>query len=61
MDEGLIKTSEEINIMREGGKILAGILQEIKKNIRPGLDVWKLEELFLKLCEENSVFPGCKA
>ena len=60
MGERLIKTSEEINIMREGGKILAGILEEIKKNIRPGVDVWELEELFLKLCNENSVIPGCK-
>lgn len=60
MDERLIKTQDEINIMREGGKILASILNEVKKNIKPGVEVWELEELFLKLCQENDVTPGCK-
>ncbi|MFC1700440.1 type I methionyl aminopeptidase [Patescibacteria group bacterium] len=60
MSEAAIKTAEEIEIMREGGKILANILNEIKSAIKPGVDVWELEELFLDLCKKNNVIPGCK-
>jgi methionyl aminopeptidase len=60
MGEPSIKTNEEIEIMRDAGKILASILSEIKSNIKPGVDVWDLEELFLDLCEKNNVIPGCK-
>ena len=31
-----VKTPEEIEIMREGGKILASVLFELLKNIKPG-------------------------
>jgi methionyl aminopeptidase len=60
MDEPTVKTAEEIEIMRKGGKILASILNEIKSKIKPGIDVWELEELFLNLCKKNDVTPGCK-
>jgi len=60
VDEGIIKSENEIEIMREAGSILAGILDQLKNLIKPDLDVWELEELFLKLCKENSVEPSCK-
>lgn len=60
MTEIHIKTSKEIETMRKAGKILANILFELKKEVKPGLDVWKLEEKFLQLCKQNNVTPSCK-
>ena len=40
-----IKTPEEIKIMSEGGKILAGIMEELRKTVRPGITTKMLDEL----------------
>ena len=55
-----IKTQDEISSMRIGGAILGNILRSLKDMARLGLDVWKLEEKFIKMCHENSVTPACK-
>jgi methionyl aminopeptidase len=40
-----IKTPQEIEIMAEGGKILAKIMKELEKRVRPGITTLKLEKL----------------
>jgi len=40
-----IKTQEEIEIMAEGGKILAKIMKELEKKVRPGITTKELERL----------------
>jgi methionyl aminopeptidase len=60
MSEDIIKTDKEIEIMRGLGKILSSFFDELKKDIKPGTDVWDLETKFLKLCEESNVNPSCK-
>jgi len=40
-----IKTEKEIAVMAEGGKILAGILEELKKMVRPGITTKELDEV----------------
>jgi len=40
-----IKTPEEIKIMTEGGKILARIMKELKKKVRPGITTKELDRL----------------
>jgi methionyl aminopeptidase len=40
-----IKTPQEIEIMAEGGKILAKIMKELKKKIKPGITTMELEKL----------------
>jgi len=40
-----IKTPEEIKIMAEGGKILAKIMRELEKKIRPGITTKELDRL----------------
>jgi methionyl aminopeptidase len=40
-----IKTKEEIEIMAEGGRILARIMKELEKNVRPGIKTKELEGL----------------
>jgi len=48
-----IKTPEEIEILREGGKRLAYILHEVAKAVKPGVSTLELNKLAIKLVEEN--------
>jgi len=63
-----IKTFEEIKIMAEGGKILAGIMKELAKRVKPGITTKELnrlaESLILKSGSKCSFkgyqnFPAC--
>ncbi len=60
MKSDLIKTEEEIQLMRKAGKILGTILKELEQMVVPGIDAWKLEEKFIDLCKKNNVVPSCK-
>jgi len=40
-----IKTEKEIEIMRQGGKLLAGIMEKIKAQVKPGISTNELERL----------------
>jgi methionyl aminopeptidase len=40
-----IKTPQEIEIMAEGGRILAKIMKELEKRVRPGITTMELEKL----------------
>lgn len=44
-----IKTTQEIEIMRQGGKILAMILGEVAKAVKPGITTKELNELATEL------------
>ncbi len=62
-----IKTTEEIRIMAEGGKILAKIMKELEKQVRPGITTKELdraaEALILKYGKPSfkghEGFPAC--
>jgi len=60
MADEYIKSQKEIEIMRGLGKILSDILGELKKSIKPGVDVWDLETQFINMCKERNVSPSCK-
>lgn len=55
-----IKTSEEIEIMREAGKILAGIMAEVSAKIKPGIATEYLEEAALALISKHKAKPSFK-
>ena len=44
-----VKSKEEIRIMREGGRILAGILEKLRAEVKPGTSAAKLDELAREL------------
>lgn len=44
-----LKTPKEIEIMRESGKILATIMNELKNNVKPGISTQELEKLAQEL------------
>jgi len=56
----IIKSGQEIEILRQGGKILAGILKEIKYIIKPGATTGDLENLACKLISQAGGRPSFK-
>lgn len=55
-----LKTSQEIEIMREGGKILAEVLAEVKKEVRPGVSTLKLDNFVERLLNQRGGKPSFK-
>jgi len=49
----LIKTPEQIAIMREGGKILAKILKKVAKKVAPGISTYDIDKYTYDLIKEN--------
>ncbi|MBU0620165.1 MAG: type I methionyl aminopeptidase [Patescibacteria group bacterium] len=55
-----IKSQQEIEIMREGGRILAGILDEICRAIKPGITTDELEKMACDLIKKAGGSPSFK-
>jgi len=55
-----LKTKQEIEIMKTGGKILADVLFEVLKNIKIGVSEIELDQLAEKLILEKGGEPGFK-
>ncbi len=53
----IIKTPEEIKIMAENGKILAKIMKEIEKEVKPGISTKKLDIIARKLILKYNAKP----
>ncbi len=53
-----IKTKEEIEILKEGGRRLALILQEVSKAVKPGVSTFDLNELAYNLAIDNGDYPS---
>ncbi|PCI19208.1 type I methionyl aminopeptidase [Candidatus Wolfebacteria bacterium] len=56
--EIIIKTPEQIEILREGGKKLALILSEVAKKVAPGVTTRELDEYAEKLIRESGDEPA---
>jgi methionyl aminopeptidase len=54
----IIKTKEEIEILREGGKRLAQILQKVGEKVKPGISTWELDQYAEKLIREGGDEPA---
>lgn len=52
-----IKTKQEIEYMREAGKILVACHKEIKKMIRPGITTMEIDSFVEKFLKENNATP----
>jgi methionyl aminopeptidase len=55
-----IKSDKEIEIMREGGKILANITKKLKDEIKPGTTTGQLEQMACSLIKEAGGRPSFK-
>lgn len=56
----LIKTQEEIQIIAEGGKILATVLGEIEKMVKPGITTLELDRAAEALILKHGAKPAFK-
>lgn len=56
----ITKTSREIEIMREAGRIVALAHQELKKNIRPGVTTKQLDKLVEDVIRKHHATPSFK-
>src|SRR3989338_6905667 len=54
----IIKTKEEIEILREGGKHLAGVLQKVKEKVAPGVSTKDLDAYARDLIKELGDYPA---
>lgn len=52
-----IKTEEEINILREGGRLLAMVLDELEKVVKPGATTLDVDDLAMELLEKHNLEP----
>lgn len=55
-----IKTDKEIMAMREGGKILAFIMNELEKKIIPGVSTYEIDKIAEKLIVKAEGIPSFK-
>jgi methionyl aminopeptidase len=56
----IIKSTEEIGIMRKCGKILAAILDKLRMEIRPGIKTSHLDVIMAEESERKGVIPSFK-
>jgi len=56
----IIKTENEIKIMQESGRILATVLKEVKKQVKPGITTIELDRATEDLILKHGAKPGFK-
>lgn len=56
----IIKTKEEIKLIKEGGKILSGILVKLLKIVKPGVYTKEIDLFATELIKESGGFPSFK-
>ena len=54
----IIKTEEQIKIIREGGKILAKVLAETAKIVKPGISTYELDKFARNMIEKGGDIPA---
>lgn len=54
----IIKTAEEIEILREGGKRLATVLDKVKEKVAPGVSAYELDQYAYALIKEMGDEPA---
>ncbi len=56
----ILKSAKEIDLMRQSGRILAGILAELAQAVKPGVTTARLDALAEKLIKKNNGLPAFK-
>lgn len=55
-----LKSREEISLMREAGRIVCEILDELERTVAPGVSTWELDQLAEKLIHQKGAKPAFK-
>lgn len=56
----IIKSDQEIDIMRESGKVTAHILKELENFIKPGISTMEIDQFVEKTILSNNMIPSFK-
>lgn len=56
----VVKSSDEIAIMREANQIVAETLARVKKYVEPGITTWELDQIAEDMCLRKNVRPAFK-
>jgi len=56
----VLKSAQEIALMREAGKVVATVLAECKNMVKPGVTTQQLDELAEKIIEQHDAIPSFK-
>ena len=54
----IIKTKEEIEILRKGGRRLAEVLYKVREKVKPGISTWELDKYAFGLIKEMGDEPA---
>jgi methionyl aminopeptidase len=60
MNQVDIKTPEQIALMRDAGRIVAEILEELERAVAPGVSTWDLDQLAERLIYQKGAQPAFK-
>lgn len=52
-----LKSQREVDEMDRAGEVLAGIHIALREMIKPGIDMWAIEEYVRKVCKEKNCLP----
>jgi methionyl aminopeptidase len=55
-----IRAPAEVKLMREAGRIVCEILDELEERVRPGITTWELDQVAEKLIAKNHAKPAFK-
>ena len=55
-----IKSPEEIDVLRQGGRILSSIVKEVTRSLKSGMTTQEIDQLTEKLMAEHHVLPAFK-
>jgi methionyl aminopeptidase len=55
-----IKTKEEVKAIKEGGRILADIMNKVSQEIKPGVETGHLEDMVCRMMEQAGGRPAFK-
>ena len=58
MKKPIIKTEEEIRLMKEAGKIHKKIMEEVKRHVVIGISTWELNKIAEDMCRKYDVEPA---
>jgi methionyl aminopeptidase len=56
----VLKSKSEIETMRAAGRIVFGVLDELKKHVRPGISTWDLDKVAEEYIRAQGAIPSFK-
>ena len=53
-----VKSQREIELMREAGRILGTVLNELEKEVKPGVSTWKINQIGEEMIRSYGCIPS---